>query len=196
MGLQATSAKHYGEKDARLEYLSWRVWFMKRNRALAKEERRKRDALLAEEGTPTPVHDEETSHDGETSDEETLMPVTSTGSKGVSFELEKKASQHLGQRKPTLPRVSPLLCLSASEVQANPMSLLHPHETSLSSLLACLHGYGLCRSAKKVASGKSHEQPEGKPMAWMRHHASVVLQGEVMLGAKHQFLTPHPPLSI
>lgn len=150
MGLQATSAKHYGEKDARLEYLSWRVWFMKRNRALAKEERRKRDALLAEEGTPTPVHDEETSHDGETSDEETLMPVTSTGSKGVSFELEKKASQHLGQRKPTLPRVSPLLCLSGSEMQANPMSLLHPHETSLSSLLTRLHGYGLCRSAKKV----------------------------------------------
>lgn len=31
--LQATSAKHYEEKDARLEYLSWRVWFMKRNRA-------------------------------------------------------------------------------------------------------------------------------------------------------------------
>ena len=135
MGLQATSAKHYGEKDARLEYLSWRVWFMKRNRALAKEERRKRDALLAEEGTPTPVHDEETSHDGETSDEETLMPVTSTGSKGVSFELEKKASQHLGQRKPTLPRVSPLLCLSGIGLQANLLSLLHPQGTSLSSLL-------------------------------------------------------------
>ncbi len=104
--LQATSAKHYGEKDARLEYLSWRVWFMKRNRALAKEERRKRDTLLLEEGTPTPVHDEEASHDGETSDDETFMPVTSTGSKGVSFDIERKASQHLlEKRKPSLPRV-------------------------------------------------------------------------------------------
>ena len=105
-GLQATSAKHYGEKDARLEYLSWRVWFMKRNRALAKEERRKRDALLAEEGLPGAVQDEEgASHDGETSDDETFMPVTSTGSKGISFDLEKKASQHLDKRKPSLPRV-------------------------------------------------------------------------------------------
>ena len=33
-------------------------------------------------------------------------------------------------------------------------------------------------------------------MAWMRHHASVILQGEVMLGAKHQFPTPHPPLQM
>ena len=104
--LQATSAKHYGEKDARLEYLSWRVWFMKRNRALAKEERRKRNALLAEEGAPGPVQDEEgASHDGETSDDETIMPVTSTGSKGISFDLEKKASAHLDKRKPSLPRV-------------------------------------------------------------------------------------------
>lgn len=114
--VQATSAKHYGEKDARLEYLSWRVWFMKRNRALAKEERRKRDALLAEEGGPGPVQDEEgASHDGETSDDETIMPVTSTGSKGISFELEKKASQHLDKRKPSLPRVrfpAPLLMTS------------------------------------------------------------------------------------
>jgi hypothetical protein len=35
---QATSGKHYGEKDARLKYLSWLEWFMKRNRAFAKEE--------------------------------------------------------------------------------------------------------------------------------------------------------------
>ncbi len=112
--MQATSAKHYGEKDARLEYLSWRVWFMKRNRALAKEERRKRDALLAEEGMAGPVQDEEgASHDGETSDDETIMPVTSTGSKGISFELEKKASQHLDKRKPSLPRVGrPALLLA------------------------------------------------------------------------------------
>ena len=104
--LQATSAKHYGEKDARLEYLSWRVWFMKRNRALAKEERRRRAALLAEEGSSVTVQDEETSHDGETSDEETLMPVTSTGSKGISFDLEKKASLHLDKKRaPSLPKV-------------------------------------------------------------------------------------------
>ena len=36
--VQATSAKHYEEKDARLEYLSWRVWFMKRNHARVKRE--------------------------------------------------------------------------------------------------------------------------------------------------------------
>lgn len=122
MRLQATSAKHYGEKDARLEYLSWRVWFMKRNRALAKEERRKRDALLLEEGTATPVHDEETSHDGETSDDETFMPVTSTGSKGVSFELEKKASMHLDKKKqPSLPRVScPLYCIPCTSTPSCP----------------------------------------------------------------------------
>ena len=36
--LQATNARHYEEKDARLEYLSWRVWFMKRNRARVKRE--------------------------------------------------------------------------------------------------------------------------------------------------------------
>ena len=36
--MQATSAKHYEEKDARLEYLSWRVWFMKRNHARVKRE--------------------------------------------------------------------------------------------------------------------------------------------------------------
>ena len=107
--LQATSAKHYGEKDARLEYLSWRVWFMKRNRALAKEERRRRAALLAEEGSSVTVQDEETSHDGETSDEETLMPVTSTGSKGISFDLEKKASLHLDKKRaPSLPKVTPV----------------------------------------------------------------------------------------
>ncbi|KAL3157983.1 hypothetical protein ABBQ32_012382 [Trebouxia sp. C0010 RCD-2024] len=35
---KATSAKHYEEKDARLEYLSWRVWFMKRNHARVKRE--------------------------------------------------------------------------------------------------------------------------------------------------------------
>ena len=106
--LQATSAKHYGEKDARLEYLSWRVWFMKRNRALAKEERRRRAALLAEEGSAVTVQDEEASHDGETSDDETLMPVTSTGSKGISFDLEKKASLHLDKKRaPSLPKVSP-----------------------------------------------------------------------------------------
>lgn len=108
--LQATSAKHYGEKDARLEYLSWRVWFMKRNRALAKEERRRRAALLAEDVSSLTVQDEETSHDGETSDDETLMPVTSTGSKGVSFDLEKKASQHLDKKRPpSLPKVLPVV---------------------------------------------------------------------------------------
>lgn len=47
--LQATSARHYGEKDARLEYLSWRVWFMKRNKARVIAEEQKLQEDLAEE---------------------------------------------------------------------------------------------------------------------------------------------------
>ena len=41
---QATSTRHYGEKDARLEYLSWRVWFMKRNRERVRKEEGRRIA--------------------------------------------------------------------------------------------------------------------------------------------------------
>jgi hypothetical protein len=81
---QATSAKHYGEKDARLEYLSWRVWFMKRKHALAKEEHQKRRAAGLVEDVTQRIHDEETS------DEEPMLPATSTGSKGVAFHLPKK----------------------------------------------------------------------------------------------------------
>ena len=45
--MQATSSRHYGENDARLEYLSWRVWFMKRNRArVQREEGRRLQAAL------------------------------------------------------------------------------------------------------------------------------------------------------
>ena len=49
--MQATSARHYGEKDARLEYLSWRVWFMKRNKArvMAEEQKLLDQEDLAEE---------------------------------------------------------------------------------------------------------------------------------------------------
>ncbi|KAK9919093.1 hypothetical protein WJX75_009336 [Coccomyxa subellipsoidea] len=82
--MQATSARHYGEKDARLEYLSWRVWFMKRNRALAKADAQQRAAAGI-------VDDVSRHHaDDETSDEEPMLPATSTGSKGVSFKLPRK----------------------------------------------------------------------------------------------------------
>ena len=54
--MQATSAKHYGEKDARLEYLSWRVWFMKRNRAKAKlDHAQAHSAGLVEDATAVPA---------------------------------------------------------------------------------------------------------------------------------------------
>ena len=42
--MQATSTRHYGEKDARLEYLSWRVWFMKRNKERVRKEEGRRIA--------------------------------------------------------------------------------------------------------------------------------------------------------
>lgn len=65
--MQATSAKHYEEKDARLEYLSWRVWFMKRNHARVKREDAKVLAAekvdLPEDG---PVLDTEDASDDDT----------------------------------------------------------------------------------------------------------------------------------
>ena len=53
---QATSARHYGEKDARLEYLSWRVWFMKRNRARAKQDQAKAHAAGVVEDATGSAH--------------------------------------------------------------------------------------------------------------------------------------------
>ncbi len=39
--MQASSATRAGgEKDARLQYLSWRIWFMRRRHALVKEQQR------------------------------------------------------------------------------------------------------------------------------------------------------------
>ncbi len=93
MRAQATSAKHYGEKDARLEYLSWRVWFMKRKHALAKDEKEARRMAGLVEDVTSRIHDEETS------DEEPMLPATSTGSKGVTF--------HLPKREPSLQKVGP-----------------------------------------------------------------------------------------
>ena len=54
--MQATSARHYGEKDARLEYLSWRVWFMKRNRARAKQDQAKAHAAGVVEDVTAGTH--------------------------------------------------------------------------------------------------------------------------------------------
>lgn len=57
---------------------------MKRNRALAKADAQKRAAAGIVEDVSKPHADEETS------DEEPMLPATSTGSKGVSFKLPKK----------------------------------------------------------------------------------------------------------
>lgn len=50
--MQASSATRAGaEKDARLQYLSWRIWFMRRRHALVKEQRR----TAEEEAVMTPT---------------------------------------------------------------------------------------------------------------------------------------------
>ena len=67
--MQATSAKHYEEKDARLEYLSWRVWFMKRNHARVKREDAK---VLAAEKIELP-EDEHVLDTEDASDEDTPL---------------------------------------------------------------------------------------------------------------------------
>lgn len=59
---------------------------MKRNRALAKMDAQQRAAAGLVEDISR-VH-----ADDETSDEEPMLPATSTGSKGVSFKLPKKES--------------------------------------------------------------------------------------------------------
>ena len=74
--MQATSAKHYEEKDARLEYLSWRVWFMKRNHARVKRE----DArVLAAEKIDLP-EDEHVLDTEDASDEDTPLVFDPTAS--------------------------------------------------------------------------------------------------------------------
>ena len=75
--LQATSAKHYEEKDARLEYLSWRVWFMKRNHARVKREDAK---ILAAEKVELPEDDHVLDTEDIGSDEETPLIFDPTAS--------------------------------------------------------------------------------------------------------------------
>lgn len=74
--MQATSAKHYEEKDARLEYLSWRVWFMKRNHARVKREDAK---VLAAEKVDLP-EDEHVLDTEDASDEDTPLIFDPTSS--------------------------------------------------------------------------------------------------------------------
>ena len=74
--MQATSAKHYEEKDARLEYLSWRVWFMKRNHARVKREDAK---VLAAEKIDLP-EDEAVLDTEDASDEDTPLIFDPTAS--------------------------------------------------------------------------------------------------------------------
>ena len=59
---QATSSRHYGEKDARLEYLSWRVWHLKRKKHMVrKEELDRRARAIVEDDSGAPITEEETS---------------------------------------------------------------------------------------------------------------------------------------
>lgn len=59
---QATSSRHYGEKDARLEYLSWRVWHLKRKKHMVrKEELDRRARAIVEDDSGPPMTEEETS---------------------------------------------------------------------------------------------------------------------------------------
>ena len=64
---QATSSRHYGEKDARLEYLSWRVWHLKRKKHMVRKEELDRRARAIVEDDSGPHMTEE-----ETSDEDTV----------------------------------------------------------------------------------------------------------------------------
>ena len=60
--VQATSSRHYGEKDARLEYLSWRVWHLKRKKHMVrKEELDRRARAIVEDDSGPPITEEETS---------------------------------------------------------------------------------------------------------------------------------------
>jgi len=67
LGTQATSSRHYGEKDARLEYLSWRVWHLKRKKHMVRTEEIERRARAIVDDDSGPAVPEE-----ETSDEDTL----------------------------------------------------------------------------------------------------------------------------
>ncbi len=68
---QATSSRHYGEKDARLEYLSWRVWHLKRKKHMVRREEIERRARAIVEDDSGPAVAEE-----ETSDEDTVGAAT------------------------------------------------------------------------------------------------------------------------
>ena len=60
--MQATSSRHYGEKDARLEYLSWRVWHLKRKKHMVRrEEIERRARAIVEDDSGVAVPEEETS---------------------------------------------------------------------------------------------------------------------------------------
>ena len=75
--MQATSAKKYEEKDARLEYLSWRVWFMKRNHARVMREDAK---ILPAEKVELPEDDLHLDTEDAHSDEEGPLVFDPTAS--------------------------------------------------------------------------------------------------------------------
>ncbi len=95
--LQATSAKHYEEKDARLEYLSWRVWFMKRNHARVKREDAK---TLAAEKVDLP-EDDPVLDTEDASDEETPLIFDPTASQKAAGTTKPPLSESSKRPQPS-----------------------------------------------------------------------------------------------
>jgi len=95
--LQATSAKHYEEKDARLEYLSWRVWFMKRNHARVKWEDAK---TLAAEKVDLP-EDDPVLDTEDASDEETPLIFDPTASQKAAGTTKPPLSESSKRPQPS-----------------------------------------------------------------------------------------------
>ncbi|KAA6420901.1 MAG: Sucrose-phosphate synthase [Trebouxia sp. A1-2] len=94
---KATSAKHYEEKDARLEYLSWRVWFMKRNHARVKREDAK---TLAAEKVDLP-EDDHVLDTEDASDEETPLIFDPTASQKVAGTTKPPLSESSKRPQPS-----------------------------------------------------------------------------------------------
>lgn len=94
---KATSAKHYEEKDARLEYLSWRVWFMKRNHARVKREDAK---TLAAEKVDLP-EDDPVLDTEDASDEETPLIFDPTASQKAAGTTKPPLSESSKRPQPS-----------------------------------------------------------------------------------------------
>lgn len=95
--LQAASAtKQGGDKDARLQYLSWRIWFMKRRHAMVQQARRVAEAH----------------------EEDSLGAATEGGTSEYNSEDEEAAA---ASKAPTTPRSAvPLAAAAVAELMGAP----------------------------------------------------------------------------